>query len=71
MDQCAPSFDEAINFIGELLPVLHDTDSSPEFQDIAATTELKQQLQHLFREREQRIKEEILGECLKTPFVTI
>ncbi|KAK2187614.1 hypothetical protein NP493_160g04005 [Ridgeia piscesae] len=61
MDQCAPSFDEAINFIGELLPVLHDTDSSPEFQDIAATTELKQQLQHLFREREQRIKEEILA----------
>ena len=71
MDQCAPSFDEAIIVIDELLPALHDTDSSPEFQDIAATTELKQQLQHLFSDREQRIKEEILGECLKTPFVTI
>ena len=63
MDQCVASFDDAINFIGELLPVLGNPDNSPEFKDIAKATELKQQLQQLFTEREQHIKEEILGWC--------
>ncbi|KAI0232372.1 hypothetical protein LSAT2_017304 [Lamellibrachia satsuma] len=61
MDQCVASFDDAINFIGELLPVLGNPDNSPEFKDIAKATELKQQLQQLFTEREQHIKEEILA----------
>ena len=61
MDECMVSFEEAIRLIGELLPVLSDTDSSPEFKDIVDARELKNQCQQLSTEREQCIKDDIIG----------
>ena len=65
MDDCMMSFDEAICFIGEVLPVLGDTDSSPEFKDIVKARDLKSHCHQLSTEREQCIKDDIIGWCLK------
>ena len=65
MDDCVMSFDEAIRFIGEVLPFLGDTDSSPEFKDIVKARDLKSHCHQLSTEREQCIKDDIIGWCLK------